>query len=433
MTYKNLVSRVSVMRTGAALLCSIFVLTVIFKPTGAHAEYQLSIGDKLRVYVFGHKELDHSATVDSSGRIWVPTIGQILAAGRTLADVRQNISKTLTANEIIRAEDINVEVLEFRPFYIDGTVNKAGSYPYRPNMTVRQGIALAGGFVRNSAKQTGLFNTVDPRISYQSLWSQYIQRQARATRLQAELQGQDQFEWAPSPNLLVPPAKLTRISDLEQKQFQARAESFEQEKQNLDELIKLAKNEIALLDRQNQRLEQEDDRVTAMLKKLQDLRDKGVVRMDRIATFERDVFSARYARDSTRSQLAGARRMHSEFVGKRAQLELERRKKLTFELNRTVSELDALQSQMIAAANRLQFSSATIEWLRGICKPRAKKGVSIHRTQGGQSEHFKASEDSEILPGDVISVNVLSEELEAQCLALDVLEEHRLTDRPLTQ
>ncbi|HYL33435.1 MAG TPA: SLBB domain-containing protein, partial [Stellaceae bacterium] len=41
---------------------------------------------------------------------------------------------------------VSVEVMNYRPFFIVGEVNKAGSYPYVSGMTVLSAVALAGGF-----------------------------------------------------------------------------------------------------------------------------------------------------------------------------------------------------------------------------------------------------------------------------------------------
>jgi polysaccharide export outer membrane protein len=46
----------------------------------------------------------------------------------------------------LRNPSISVQVTSSRPFYILGEVNTAGSYPYAPNMTVQNAVALAGGY-----------------------------------------------------------------------------------------------------------------------------------------------------------------------------------------------------------------------------------------------------------------------------------------------
>ena len=41
---------------------------------------------------------------------------------------------------------VSIEVLNYRPFYIIGEVQKPGEYPYRAGMTVINAVGIAGGF-----------------------------------------------------------------------------------------------------------------------------------------------------------------------------------------------------------------------------------------------------------------------------------------------
>ena len=41
---------------------------------------------------------------------------------------------------------VSVSMIEYRPFFVIGKVNKPGGYPFQIGMTVRKAIALAGGF-----------------------------------------------------------------------------------------------------------------------------------------------------------------------------------------------------------------------------------------------------------------------------------------------
>ena len=47
---------------------------------------------------------------------------------------------------------VNVSVIDYRPFYINGEVNDPGGYPYQPGLTLRKGIALAGGFTERASR-----------------------------------------------------------------------------------------------------------------------------------------------------------------------------------------------------------------------------------------------------------------------------------------
>jgi polysaccharide export outer membrane protein len=45
-----------------------------------------------------------------------------------------------------------VDVINYRPFYILGQVNKPGEYPYVNGMTVLNAVALAGGYTYRASE-----------------------------------------------------------------------------------------------------------------------------------------------------------------------------------------------------------------------------------------------------------------------------------------
>lgn len=117
-------------------------------PTGQQGEqpgYKLGTGDKVRVLVFGEKELTGEFEVDATGNISLPLIGQAKAGGSTPRELEQHITERLKAG-YVRDPKVSIEVLKFRPFYIIGEVSKAGEFEYRSGLNVMGAIAMAGGY-----------------------------------------------------------------------------------------------------------------------------------------------------------------------------------------------------------------------------------------------------------------------------------------------
>ncbi len=112
--------------------------------------YQLASGDRLQVNVFGHPDLSGEFEIDGSGNITFPLLGTVPAAGRTIEELRTQVETALNRDYLVDPS-VNVEVLNYRPFFILGQVNEPGSYPYQPGMTVRQAVALAGGYTRRAS------------------------------------------------------------------------------------------------------------------------------------------------------------------------------------------------------------------------------------------------------------------------------------------
>lgn len=111
-------------------------------------------GDRVRVTVFGEKELSGDFAVSDRGTVSMPLIGDVRAAGKSLREFEEQIVRQLKPN-YLKNPKVAVEVINFRPFYIIGEVQKPGSYPYVAGMTVMQAVALAGGFTHR-ARETSV-------------------------------------------------------------------------------------------------------------------------------------------------------------------------------------------------------------------------------------------------------------------------------------
>lgn len=107
--------------------------------------YTLGPGDKIRLTVFGEEDLSGEFEVDGTGTLAIPLVGQINAGGKTPREVEQQITSTLSGGYLVNPR-VSMEVLNFRPFFILGEVNKPGSYPYVNDMSVISAVALAGGY-----------------------------------------------------------------------------------------------------------------------------------------------------------------------------------------------------------------------------------------------------------------------------------------------
>jgi polysaccharide biosynthesis/export protein len=116
------------------------------------APYQLDSGDRIRLIVYEQKELNTEYTIDQSGYISVPLIGNVAARGRQTTELAAEIARRLQ-NGYIRNPDVSVEIAQYRPFFIMGEVGKAGQYAYVSGMTMQTAVAIGGGFTPR-ARQT---------------------------------------------------------------------------------------------------------------------------------------------------------------------------------------------------------------------------------------------------------------------------------------
>ena len=113
--------------------------------------YRLDSGDRLRVVVFGQRDLSNTYAVDSAGYIAMPLIGAVAARGRSTQELEGAIAAALRSG-YIRNPDVSVEVATYRPFFIMGEVQNAGQHAYVPGMTMQTAIAIAGGYTPRADK-----------------------------------------------------------------------------------------------------------------------------------------------------------------------------------------------------------------------------------------------------------------------------------------
>lgn len=129
---------------------------LVGSPGAGHAqslqEYRLGPGDKVSLKVFGNDDLSGDFEVDSLGRLSFPLLGLIDANNKTIAELQSEVTDGLDKDYIVNPR-VTIQVTNYRPFFILGQVNKPGSYPYIAGMTVRQAVAVAGGFTRRAREE----------------------------------------------------------------------------------------------------------------------------------------------------------------------------------------------------------------------------------------------------------------------------------------
>lgn len=108
--------------------------------------YQLGSGDVVRIITFGEDQLTGEFRVDDQGRIALPLLGSVTAAGQTSQQLDDRIAQGLRDKKLIRDPSVSVEVVAYRPIFVLGEVSKPGQYPYQPGMTMLTAVAVAGGF-----------------------------------------------------------------------------------------------------------------------------------------------------------------------------------------------------------------------------------------------------------------------------------------------
>ena len=131
------------LRTGVIGLALMFGLSGFAREMVS--DYRLASADKVRIDVFGEEALGGEFVVNAEGKVALPLIDEIQAAGLTVAQLQEAVTQALSQGYLNQPR-VTAQVLTYRPIYILGEVNRPGEYPYVPDLTALNAVATAQGF-----------------------------------------------------------------------------------------------------------------------------------------------------------------------------------------------------------------------------------------------------------------------------------------------
>ncbi|HXM99289.1 MAG TPA: polysaccharide biosynthesis/export family protein [Candidatus Dormibacteraeota bacterium] len=121
----------------------------------AEAEYRIGPQDMVRIDVWKEPDISRTIPVRPDGKISLPLLNDVTAAGLTSMQlataIREGLMKYLTSPQVT----VTVIEINSRRVYVTGEVNRAGSIPLLPNMTALQ--ALSGAGLTQFAKIKGIY------------------------------------------------------------------------------------------------------------------------------------------------------------------------------------------------------------------------------------------------------------------------------------
>ena len=144
-------------KTIAALLLG---AALTFTNVAAAAEYIMTPGDQLQIYVLGHPDIsstranyDSAYTVRPDGKMNFPLVGEIDVNGLTVYEFTQLLTKELSEYIINPKITVNVAKLGTTRIFVMGEVSKQGMYELTKSHRVLDALGAAGGFTQKAAKK----------------------------------------------------------------------------------------------------------------------------------------------------------------------------------------------------------------------------------------------------------------------------------------
>jgi polysaccharide biosynthesis/export protein len=108
--------------------------------------YSIAPEDVLTIDVWKEPEISRTVPVRRDGKISLPLLNDLQAAGLTPTQLGAEIVEKLRATIVHPQVTVIVAQMTSLRVYILGQVTRAGAYPLVPDMTVMQALSIAGGF-----------------------------------------------------------------------------------------------------------------------------------------------------------------------------------------------------------------------------------------------------------------------------------------------
>lgn len=382
----------------------------------APAQYRLSPGDAVEIAIAGLPDQRHRVVIQADGTIVLPSVGSVSVAGLTPAELQAHMEAVLPTKvlrqrmpdgreniAVVRPGDITATVAEYRPVYVTGDVLTPGQQAYRPMMTVRQVVAVAGGYslLRSTAAQPGL-DPVDLRRDYESYSIDYAKEYFRVLRIRAELNDEETFDQRPPRIALVSAPALAAVVQAEAETLKVALTDHRRERRYLDNAIKQSDELIVLLTQQEEDEEKGVKEDAHELDRAIKAYGSGNLPSPRVAEIRRALLFSATRRLQTSVELMRARRQREDYGRQLERIGSQRQINLLRELKEAHVRLTDLGIKLQALSVKLQPTGATAP--EPVGRDSLRPEVTIVRRTGQQWNRKSAAEDAEVEPGDVIEV-----------------------------
>lgn len=389
-------------------------------PVGS-IDYALGSQDKIRLKVFEWRAsrdeifewtaFNAEYTVGPAGKISLPLVGDVLAAGKSPTELSQAIGQALQARiGLVEPPSISVEVVQFRPFYIVGDVDRPGEYAYRPGLTLLQAITIAGGGPRTKGLGPARLEreAISTRGDLRLLETELVATLVRKARLTSELQASDELAIPDELSASASEQFYRSIVSQERLLFQSRKETFATQVRALEQLKTQHETEAASLVKQ---LEMHDSLIELLKPELETvlhLYKQQLVTATRKLAVERNAAQMQGDRLRLETALARARQEASKTEIAIIELQNRRSTEINAELRQSQAKLNELNERIETAQRLLYETEVTAPRFLAV-RSRLKEAQPIYtvvRVSLGRATELEANEATQIEPGDTIKIEL---------------------------
>jgi polysaccharide export outer membrane protein len=313
------------------------------------------------------------------------------------ADGRENLT-------VVAADDVSVSISEYRPVYVTGDVAKPGELVFRPGLTVRQAIALAGGFdIMRYRLVNPFIESADMKGRQESLWTEIAKVRAETARLRAELDGNQSLDESAVRDIPLAPSFIDQLVETESATLKGRLEDAAKDQDHLKSLVRMAADRAKTL---AATVENEEQGVKEDEKGYADL-GHGAVSVLRMMDIRHTQVAGSTRVLQARWQLEQAQRDQAEAARNLEHADSARRTELLTALQAANVKANDLQAQL--SANSEKLSATSLLKSRLVRGPGAKPSIQLFRSDRNMRQVVDAVEETSLLPGDTIDIALKNE------------------------
>ena len=114
------------------------------------SEFILGVGDSINITVYRHDDLQRSVRIDNSGKIMLPLIGDVQAAGVSIFKLRDEIKRQLCKYIIDPQVMVAITTIQSQKIVVLGEVNNPGIFTLDYDTNIMEAISRAGGMTNNA-------------------------------------------------------------------------------------------------------------------------------------------------------------------------------------------------------------------------------------------------------------------------------------------
>ncbi|GLS21985.1 exopolysaccharide biosynthesis protein [Labrys miyagiensis] len=392
------------------------ILALISTVAPASAAYKVQQGDTIEITVVGIPELSQRNTVQPDGAIALPLVGALSVEGLTPSELREKVQSQfeqkiyrLRASDgheiltVIRPEEVSAAIVGYRPIYVTGDVAKQGQQTFLPAMTVRQALALAGGFDFQGREQGTVKDLPTLRIDYELALSDIASATVQTARLNAELNGRTEFGPIDFSDTPLSRDRLTEIQKSEAAILQAQMDDYQRQHDFFNSAMGQADERISVVAQQKNEEEAGNSADTTELHRLLDLLSKGQETSLRVTEARRALLLSSTRTLQANVELLELKRQKSDLARQAQHFEDQRR----IDLLKALQEAAAAQAAAKIKAQKLALelnSSRRLDSLLDLAA-NVEHNIEVVRQEGGQAA-LTVDEDFVLMPGDVINVTL---------------------------